>query len=111
MLIEQQSRATEQTLNESLLKRVDKACSLYYEFVLKVQSRERSIVFSKTLERPPLPLHCQNITIGNGFYKIARTTLDVDERIVYVYLEPQIITNADVFTQCIKELLETGWHE
>lgn len=90
---------------------------LRYEFILKVQGRDIICTLYKTMFAPLLPLTCDNITIGTGFYTIARTRVDMDEATIYIWLAPLVIhrLNTDreleAFEQVIKELKEGQWHE
>lgn len=88
-----------------------------YEFMLRVQTRDINLTFHRTLERPLMPLTCDNICIDYGYYQIHKVTVDMDERLVRVYLAPIVIHRLDgireleSYNQFTEELLEAGWHE
>lgn len=88
-----------------------------YEFVLKVQARDIICTLHKTMFAPLLPMTCDNITIDTGYYSIHRSMVDMDEKIVHIWLTPIIVhrVNGDreieAFEQVIKELKESRWYE
>lgn len=106
-----------QHLEGRLSQIIEEALFIRYEFVLLVQTRNAFRTLYKIIQRPSMPLICDNICIDNGYYKVNKINVDMDERSIRVCLHPQIINRNDVdkenqaFKQFVDELLEAGWNE
>lgn len=125
MSIELPSRNGLESLSKDNLNAILAHCESYfklkYDFLLPVkisrEPREYCHIFTKTLYRPLMPLSCKNICIDHGVYELQSTTVDMDEKIVYVRLAPIVIHRGNItldveaYNQFTKELQEGGWRE
>ncbi len=105
------------TLINQRLDNIQNGSMLRYEFTLKIQVRDLNCTVRKSMLSPLLPMTCNNITMDTGYYSIAHTTLDMDEKTINVWLAPLVvnppakINTADAFDQILKEHRRGGWHD